>query len=51
MMRVQWAIADQKPLRERNSFIQAALVSQFFAYLCGVSVFGYLYTGTDTDNQ
>ncbi|KAH7355275.1 hypothetical protein BKA65DRAFT_549343 [Rhexocercosporidium sp. MPI-PUGE-AT-0058] len=30
-----WAIADQKPLRERNSFIQAALVSQFFAYLCG----------------
>lgn len=30
-----WATAEQKSLKERNSFIQAALISQFFAYLCG----------------
>ncbi|CZT11130.1 uncharacterized protein RCO7_05569 [Rhynchosporium graminicola] len=30
-----WAIADSLPLNERNSFIQAALISQLFAYLCG----------------
>ncbi|PVH80422.1 hypothetical protein DL98DRAFT_204028 [Cadophora sp. DSE1049] len=30
-----WATAESKPLKERNSFIQAALISQFFAYLCG----------------
>ncbi|KAK0119518.1 hypothetical protein ONS95_010960 [Cadophora gregata] len=30
-----WATAESKPLRERTSFIQAALISQFFAYLSG----------------